>query len=60
MERRKIQDKHTQYAQVCMNKTRTRNNDPLHRQQRRKQRATCQVKKWIYENTAFERLNPEE
>jgi hypothetical protein len=50
----------TRLSALIMNKSRTRIIDHLHRQQRRKQRATCQVKKWMYENTAFERLNPHE
>lgn len=39
---------------------RTRKHDPLLRQRRTQLRSTDYVRKWIYENTAFERLNPEE
>ena len=39
---------------------RTRINDPLLRKTRSRLRSTDYVRKWIYENTAFERLNPNE
>lgn len=39
---------------------RTRINDPLHRKRRIQLRSKDWVRWWIYENTAFERLNPDE
>lgn len=35
-----------------------RNSDPLLRKTRMWKRATDYIRKWIYEDTAFERLNP--